>query len=218
MAVAARESSAASPAEKTCWDHLVKLKCLAEYHSDDPQSTSFFPRESLQRYFTTKVVDKILACRCNSCRNDVKLELFGPVIRTEISRNIPEAIGDYVSIFALLLYIGHPQLIPYFTSHEHKDNRLEVWVDYAPKDFLDTIWPGYRSKDEKRADHAARQFLSRSSRFCVPTLSTPAYVKWSKGRLLPFINERVIACNSGSSRVVAFEIYASYRQFPVSSS
>ncbi|KAL1633685.1 hypothetical protein SLS56_002833 [Neofusicoccum ribis] len=200
----------------SCAGYRQELELLAVYYSEDSNSTSFFPRERLQDFFKIEMVADILECTCRSCTTDMKLDLFDRVILTETrtSNYSSMILSEYVSTFALLLHIQHPQLIRSFPSQEYKDNQLERWMGKRHEVFLDELWPEYRIKAKDRSMVAARNFLKELPRFCVPTLDTSAYVQWKEGRLLPFVKEVDISSPSGNSKVVKFEIWDSYRKFP----
>lgn len=218
MAAASEQNSRSGELENkdSCAGYRQELELLAVYYSEDSNSTSFFPRERLQDFFKVEMVADILECTCRSCTTDMKLDLFDRVILTETrtSNYSSMILSEYVSTFALLLHIQHPQLIRSFPSQEYKDSQLERWMGKRHEVFLDELWPEYRIKAKDRSMVAARNFLKELPRFCVPTLDTSAYVQWKEGRLLPFVKEVDISSPSGNSKVVKFEIWDSYRKFP----
>jgi hypothetical protein len=130
-----------------------------------------------------------------------------------------------ISLFGLLLYIGHPQFIAAFLQRRCNDHTFDTRSDSLSVDALRGIFgPNYDKRYPEESQAIAKLFRKHMFDFAIPQMDSSSYNIYDERTILPFINEKPLGRQAQDGefihegaygRVFSFEIYEEYRKFPV---
>jgi hypothetical protein len=190
----------------------------------------FYPRDKLRDVLTRKQVEKLLSCACVRCRTDVaRLKLVGDSFHDVDS--IVGRIGSNqhpaetaISLFSLLLYIGHPQFIAAFLQQRCNDHVFDTQTsDFSIEKLQRTFGAAYNKRHSEESLRIAKLFRKNMFEFAIPRMDSGSYTIYDGRTILPFVNEKPLGRHEDGEfiqegaygRVFSFEIWDEYRKFRV---
>lgn len=164
----------------------------------------FVPVDKLRSHLTREKVTELLECRCNGCQRDhavfrrdrTPAEFINRIVGLE---NDPSSQRDpaktALSLFALLIYIGHPLLIIGFVMRRCSDHALETMSSALfSSEYLRTH---YCAEFARRVGVDTFQdfvsaFAEALPTFAIPRMDSGEYSVYGPDTILPFLNEKKI--------------------------
>jgi hypothetical protein len=188
----------------------------------------FFPRDKLAILLTKAKVTSILKCGCERCTSDKKF--LGGIGRP--TDYVDQIIGEgsdpsrtAISLFALLIYVGHPLFIANFMRKDINDNTLETsHSEFQSPVLEDTYWKAYRRHDSQASTALATEFRGYRRQFAIPHINNSPYSVYQQDAILPFIDEEQLGVvledgqiqDEGSyGTVYSFTIWPAYNKLTV---
>ena len=203
-----------------------------------PEKDRFIPRTNLLRELFNRraLVRSILQCHkgnCNDCKRDYNFICSGKGFRIkpgdELNRILPEGhqandlTASAITLFALLVKIGHPLLIIPLLEHGRNDsNTLDSYCEGSfeyPK-IREKYWNECYHRDDLNHEYSkmvAALIQENLSTFFRPILRDEKFTNIPGTVKLPIYNEEQIGAGS-FGKVFAFQIFEGHNKFAASES